>query len=145
MTNIILEAELFAQLAHKGQKDDTGKDYFEAHIKQVATIVKQITSDEIMIATAYLHDVIEDTPVTPIELSQKFGPEITSLVLELTHEGKKDNAGYYFPRLKTRRAILIKFADRLSNLSRMEAWNEKRKKQYIKKSKFWASEPNKIV
>jgi hypothetical protein len=52
-------------------------------------------------------------------------------------ESEKDSYGYYFPRLKSQKAITIKFADRLSNLSRMNAWDEERRRQYLAKSKFW--------
>jgi len=41
---------------------------------------------------------------------------------------------------KDDRGIILKFADRLSNLSRMNCWPEKRKEQYLRKSKFWKSE-----
>lgn len=57
--------------------------------------------------------------------------------MEVTHEGQKDEYGYYFPRLKTKEGIMLKFADRLSNLSRMDNWNERRVAHYIKKSRFW--------
>ena len=61
--------------------------------------------------------------------------------MEVTQEEvEKDQKGYYFPRLKSKEAILIKFADRLSNLSRMSSWNMKRQEQYLRKSKFWNSE-----
>ena len=56
-------------------------------------------------------------------------------------EGKKDEKGYWFPRLKSKDAIIVKFADRLSNLSRMDVWDEERQQHYLKKSKFWRSEP----
>ena len=48
--------------------------------------------------------------------------------------------GYWSPRLKTKRGIILKFADRLSNLSRIESWDKKRQEHYLKKSKFWKSE-----
>ena len=63
--------------------------------------------------------------------------------MEVTHEGRKDEIGYYFPRLKTQRGIVLKFADRISNLSRMESWDDNRKNHYLRKSKFWKSEGTK--
>ena len=127
----------YARMKHFGQKDDTGRDYFTAHIAQVVDIVRQVTQDPEIIAAAYLHDTIEDTNATLHELNQLFGSRVASLVYELTKEGKKDGYGYYFPRLKSRDAILIKFADRLSNLSRMESWSQSRQSHYISKSRFW--------
>ncbi len=135
--DIATEARLFAEEYHKGQVDDEGVDYFDAHIKPVVFIVGALTKDQDVIAAAFLHDILEDTKVTYGQLIVKFGERIANLVFELTHEGTNDNYGYYFPRLKSREAIMIKLADRLSNISRMGSWDEKRKEHYLRKTKFW--------
>ncbi len=111
-----LKASVFAFSKHKGQLDDSGISYFNAHILQVVRILKQITNDSDIISAGYLHDTLEDTDTIYDELKQEFNKRIADLVLELTHERKPDNKGYYFPRLKSRDAVLVKFADRLSNL-----------------------------
>jgi (p)ppGpp synthase/HD superfamily hydrolase len=102
--------------------------------------LEQITDDEHILAAAWLHDVVEDTDYTAEEIKATFGQRVHDLVMEVTHDGQADNRGYYFPRLQSKDAILIKFADRLSNLSRMESWTEERKDHYLRKSKFWKSE-----
>ena len=56
---------------------------------------------------------------------------------EVTHEGQKDEYGYYFPRLKSQTGIMLKLADRLSNISRMQSWSKKRRSHYLRKTKFW--------
>ena len=141
MIDLITNAKAYARQCHRGQQDDTGKNYFKAHIEQVVQIVKKVTDDPEIIAAAYLHDTIEDTKTTIFELYEQFGQRVALLVYELTHEGDKKE-GYYFPRLQSKEAILIKFADRLSNLSRMETWGIKRQKQYIRKSHFWSNAPS---
>ncbi len=133
-------AAVFAKIKHLGQLDDCGKDYFESHVVQVHNIVLQVTDDPEILAACYLHDTIEDTKTTYEELKENFGVRIADLVNEVTHEGEKDQKGFYFPRLKSKDAMLIKFADRLSNLSRMGSWGENRRDHYLKKSKFWKSE-----
>jgi (p)ppGpp synthase/HD superfamily hydrolase len=138
--NLTFRAGLFAKMKHLGQLDDEGKDYFESHIKQVYTILLQITEDVEILAAAYLHDTIEDTDTSYEEILNIFGKRVADLVMEVTHEGEKDSKGYFFPRLKSKDAILIKFADRLSNLSRMQSWDLNRQNHYLKKSKFWKSE-----
>ena len=45
-----------------------------------------------------------------------------------------------FPHLKSKSAILLKFVDRASNLSRMEVWKENRQIYYKNKCKFWLPE-----
>lgn len=135
----------FAELKHKNQKDDGGLSYFDTHILQVVKIIKQVTRDKEVIAAAYLHDTLEDTDTTLPELVEEFGLRVATLVNAVTHEGMKDTQGYWFPRLipslANRDAILIKFADRLSNLSRMESWTEDRQLHYLKKSQFWKVTP----
>jgi len=137
---LITRAIEFARARHAGQKDDTGADYFLAHVWNVGRIVEMVTADSEIIASAYLHDTLEDTKTTFQELKIRFGARVARLVRELTKEGTDDEIGYYFPNLKSRDAILIKFADRLSNISRMEAWSPKRQAHYLAKSKFWRSE-----
>lgn len=127
----------YAYDKHKNQFDDEGMEYFDAHVIQTVLIIKQITDSRLLITSAYLHDVIEDTDTSYEEIVDIFGKEVADLVMEVTKEGEKDNYGYYFPRLESHNGILLKFADRLSNLSRMNAWSESRQNQYMKKSKFW--------
>jgi len=110
----------YASKKHRGQLDDRGRPYFFAHVIQVYNVLKDVTDDEATICAGLLHDVIEDTDTTYVELVHEFTKEIADLVVEVTHEGT-DYRDYYFPRLKSRKAILIQFADRLSNMSRMRS------------------------
>jgi GTP pyrophosphokinase len=134
--DIVSKAYSFAKEAHKNQLDDDGLPYIN-HPQQVANIIKLVTADEDTIAAAYLHDTIENCGVTPEILEAEFNHHIACSVMEVTHEGKKDNYGYYFPRLKSKETIIIKLADRLSNISRMNSWDTKRQQQYLKNSRFW--------
>ena len=135
--DLVEKAYVFAKQKHKGQKDDEGKDYFETHIEKVSELTQTLTNNQELIAVALLHDTIEDTKTTYEEIKKEFGLRIADLVNELTHEGKPDEYGYYFPRLKSPEAIMIKLLDRASNISRMSAWSKKRQEAYIKKTRFW--------
>lgn len=138
MPTIVDKAKLFARAKHVGHLDDDGQDYFTAHLWHVASIVEIAKpQDQALVAAAYLHDTLEDTDTTYEELKENFGQRVADLVHEVTHDGEKDNYGRYFPRLKTRDAIVLKLADRISNLLRMDSWPEKRKEQYLRKTKFW--------
>lgn len=139
--SVLEKARDFAKLKHEKQKDDAGLNYFETHLQVVVDILANVTDDENILAAGYLHDTVEDTETTYEELVKEFGKTIANLVMEVTHDGEKDKYGRYFPRLKSKEGILIKFADRLSNLSRMDVWDDKRKAQYLKKSKFWKTDP----
>lgn len=139
---LITKAINFASTKHAGQLDDDGRPYID-HPIMVADLIRLIApNDEVLIAAAYLHDVLEDTDATYHELVMRFGKEVADLVYEVTHEGKKET-GYYFPRLKSQRGIMLKFADRLSNISRMDPWDEKRKLHYLRTSRFWKTDDGK--
>lgn len=140
--DIVTKAREFAKEKHGNTLDDSGLNFFTAHPNVVALVIDLVTNgkDENLIAAAFLHDVIEDTDTTYEELVKEFNQDVADLVMEVTQEGEKDSHGYYFPRLKTQRGIVLKFADRLSNLTRMDSWPKQRREQYLRKSKFWRSE-----
>lgn len=58
MIDYIEKAKAFAMMAHKGQTDKAGKDYFTAH---VAVVADGVEPDPLVKAAAYLHDTVEDT------------------------------------------------------------------------------------
>jgi len=137
MSNWEPEVFEFARVAHGNQLDDSGKNYFQAHVLQTVALVKQLTTDEDIISAAYMHDLIEDTDVTFEEIQRRFGLRTADIVNEVTHEGKKDNYGRYFPRLHTKEGIMLKLCDRASNLSRMDSWSKERQEHYLKRTRFW--------
>jgi len=78
---MIRKAEIIARAAHAGQVDKSGVDYAE-HLKAVASMVG--TDDEKV--AAWLHDVLEDTPLGQQDLlNMGFPRYIVDAVLLLTH------------------------------------------------------------
>lgn len=107
------EALRFATEAHgEQQRKFTDEAYIE-HPKRVAGIVKTVPHSTEMICAAYLHDVVEDTPVDIEEIRRKFGEKVADLVLELTDEYLKVN----YPQLN-RRARKDKEVERQANISK---------------------------
>lgn len=133
----------FSSIRHEGQRDDQGRPYFFAHIIQVYSLLKDVTDDEEILCAGILHDVIEDTDTSYDELVHEFTKEIADLVMELTYEGDRET-GRYFPRLHSQKAVVIKFADRLSNLVRMVDWPGDWQVDYLQQSCFWPTEPKKL-
>lgn len=125
---------------HGDQKDDCGDNYIDSHLIPVSRIMSVITDDIEIIQAALLHDVFEDTNATYEEVREEFGGRVADLVLAVTKTttpyGKKVFRNLK-PKLENQDAILIKFADRLSNLSRLKCWGKKRQKKYIESSVFW--------
>lgn len=86
---MIHKAAEFARKAHEGTvRKGTGIPYIN-HPLEVAVIVAQITDDEEMVAAALLHDVLEDTPVTKLELEFLFGQRVAALVASETEDKSK--------------------------------------------------------
>jgi (p)ppGpp synthase/HD superfamily hydrolase len=142
-TELVRRAAEFARAKHGDTLDDNGALFFDAHLAKVAELLKVVSpEDENLIAAGYLHDTIEDTNTTYEELVGAFNQDVADLVMEVTQEGRKDSFGYFFPRLQSQRGIELKFADRLSNLSRLQSWNQKRRDQYLRKSRFWKTSPH---
>ena len=85
------EALEFATKAHGSQKRKYTEEPYVEHVKRVAETVRTVPHSTAMICAAYLHDVVEDTPVEIEQIREKFGKEIASLVQELTDEYMKEN------------------------------------------------------
>ena len=90
LMSIVDKARIRARQLHEGQKDKYGNPYFE-HLERVAKRVREMeydfiddTSDiELYVATAYLHDAVEDTDAEIDDL-HSFGPEVSTGVHLLT-------------------------------------------------------------
>lgn len=108
MLNDYVELTLsIATEAHKGQKDKAGIDYIN-HPKTVASFVN--TDDEK--ATAYLHDVLEDTEITSEELLQKGIPVSVVNAVEVLTKTKDVSYLDYLKKIKKNPiARVVKLAD----------------------------------
>jgi (p)ppGpp synthase/HD superfamily hydrolase len=110
----------------------------------VFNILNVVTNDESILCAGVLHDIIEDTGTGYEELVREFNKEVADLVVELTYVGSKES-GRYFPVLHSRKAIIVKFADRLSNISRMDDWPGDWQLDYLNESQFWDTKPNAVL
>ena len=84
--NKIEKAAEFARLAHESidQRRKYTNEPYIVHPAKVAQIVSTVTEDEDMICAAWLHDVVEDTPVTLGQIQSEFGEGVAHLVSGLT-------------------------------------------------------------
>jgi calcineurin-like phosphoesterase family protein len=142
---IVEKARLFATAAHSaiGQKRKyTGEPYI-VHPTEVATMVKQYTNDDNMIAAAWLHDVLEDTNVSEQELRAEFGDYITNLVLWLTDVSKPEDGNraarkaidLVHTAMASTDAKTIKLADIISNVSSIREHDPEFAVVYLKEKK----------
>ena len=127
----IFEAHSFAMIAHAGQIDKGGQPYIR-HLERVANAAVgraghaksvdrlAIEPMEVMQA-AILHDVLEDTPTTPVALrAEGFSAPVITMVQLLTKPNEPMPYEERTARLIARGnlgAILIKMSDTEDNLS----------------------------
>jgi GTP pyrophosphokinase/guanosine-3',5'-bis(diphosphate) 3'-pyrophosphohydrolase len=127
---LLNRAYVYTMKAHGNQKRASGAPYF-SHPLEVAAILTDLKLDDATIATALLHDVIEDTEATRAEIDQMFGPEIGALGegltklkrLELVSREAKQAENLRKLLLAIAddvRVLLIKLADRLHNMRTLE-------------------------
>jgi GTP diphosphokinase / guanosine-3',5'-bis(diphosphate) 3'-diphosphatase len=127
---LLNRAYVYAMKAHGNQKRASGAPFF-SHPLEVAAILAEMRLDDATIATALLHDTIEDTGATRSEIDTLFGAEIGSLVDGLTKIKKLDlvtkkaEQAENFRKLLLAissdiRVLLVKLADRLHNMRTLE-------------------------
>ena len=124
--SLLNRAYVFATQKHGDQKRASGDPYF-SHPVEVAGILTDLRLDSASIATALLHDTIEDTDTSFEEIEELFGREIANLVdgvtklslLEGSSEGSAQAENFRKLLLATAsdvRILLVKLADRLHNM-----------------------------
>ena len=123
------EAFVFAAIAHKDQRRKSGEPYI-THTLSAALILAGMRLDTATLEAALLHDVLEDTPVTPEEMREKFGSDVEMLVDGVTKLARDDVKEFmsredltaenlrhmFIVMAKDIRVVLIKLADRLHNM-----------------------------
>lgn len=126
-----IKAHEVAKKAHFGQTDRAGIDY----IKHPETVASFVTTDEEK-AVAYLHDVIEDTSLTLLDLEKEgFSKKIIEAVDILTKKEEQDYQSYLKLVKTNELARIVKLADlrHNSDLTRLPKITEKdleRNKKY---------------
>lgn len=123
---LLNRAYVFSMHAHGSQKRASGDPYF-SHPIEVAGILTDLHLDDETIATAILHDTIEDTVATPEEIEAKFGPSVARMVDGVTKlskiEAQTENQRaaenlrkFLLAMSDDIRVLLVKLADRLHNM-----------------------------
>jgi guanosine-3',5'-bis(diphosphate) 3'-pyrophosphohydrolase len=123
---LLNRAYVFSLQAHGSQKRASGDPYF-SHPIEVAGILTDLHLDAETIATAILHDTVEDTVATPEEIERVFGPNVARLVdgvtklskIEAQTESERaaENLRKFLLAMSDDiRVLLVKLADRLHNM-----------------------------
>lgn len=119
---LVKQAEAFATRAHEGQtRSGQPPRPYITHPLDVMRRLREVGADDVALAAAVLHDVVEDCGVPVSEVGRLFGWEVASVVEEVS-----DPEGMSKPKAKarqvakaptmSRRAKLVKLADKTSNV-----------------------------
>lgn len=140
---LIIKAYMFAKQKHQGQLRDGGQPYI-IHPIRVARIVlenKKSKNNDILVASALLHDTLEDTYTSYKELEENFGEVVASLVMELTTasyvpklEGKDVYLSHKMENMSSY-ALYVKLADRLDNITDLEHTSDEKRIRILNQTK----------
>jgi (p)ppGpp synthase/HD superfamily hydrolase len=123
---VIEQAKQVAEAAHKGQTRKDGRTPYFKHVEQVANAV-----EDRLKPIAYLHDVVEDTPITLEELREAGFPEyVVEAVDLLTHKNQEPNVHYWGRIAKNKDAAKVKIEDMKANT--VDTPNPRQKEKYMR-------------
>ncbi len=125
-TTLVEQAFDVARTAHSDQVRRSGEPYI-AHPLGVAMVLADLGLDDVTVASALLHDAVEDTTLTVAALEEQFGPEIARIVDGVTKldrlqfDTREEQQSATLRKMlvamaKDIRVLLIKLADRLHNM-----------------------------
>jgi guanosine-3',5'-bis(diphosphate) 3'-pyrophosphohydrolase len=138
-TNLIVRAYEVAERAHRDVVRQSGEPFI-SHPLATALILAELGLDDVTLAAALLHDVVEDTGLTVDDLTRDFGPDVAAMVDGVT---KLDRVSFdsrqaqqaasmrkmLVAMAKDWRVLLIKLADRLHNMRTIAALPEAKQKR----------------
>ena len=129
--NLLEKAYHMADDKHKGQKRRSGEEYI-IHPLCVAIILTNLHMDLETIIAGILHDIVEDTEYTLLDVKKDFSETIAEIVDGVTKltelniandkvEQQAENLRHMFLAMSNDiRVIIVKLADRLHNLRTLE-------------------------
>jgi len=127
---LIRKAYEFSQKHHAGQSRASGEPYL-VHPLEVALVLAEMKMDPVAIAAGLLHDSVEDTSVTVVDIRKEFGEQVAHIVEGVTkisaidfatrEEQQAENLRkMMLAMVDDIRVVLIKLADRLHNMRTLE-------------------------
>ena len=121
---LVARARELAAAAHAGQR--YGDRPYTAHLEHVEEVVRRYPHTPVMRAAAWLHDAVEDTPLTLAEVEAAVGREVAAIVAAVTDqpgESRAERKARTLPVLAAAspEARAVKLADRIANLESARA------------------------
>ena len=141
---IVEKAYEFSQKNHAGQTRASGDPYL-VHPLEVACVLAEMKMDPAAIAAGLLHDSVEDTSVTIVDIRKEFGEQVAHIVEGVTKIGRIDFSSreeqqaenlrkMMLAMVDDIRVVLIKLADRLHNMRTLEHLPPERQQKIAKET-----------
>jgi GTP pyrophosphokinase len=127
---LVRKAYEYSQEHHSGQTRASGEPYL-VHPLGVAQVLAEMRMDPVAVASGLLHDSVEDTSVTIVDIRKEFGEQVAHIVEGVTKISQIDFANreeqqaenlrkMMLAMVDDIRVVLIKLADRLHNMRTLE-------------------------
>ncbi len=133
---LIKRAFRLSYWAHRNDRRASGELYINHPLAVAAIVAKDISFDDISVAAALLHDVVEDTELSIEFIRQEFGETLAVIIDGLTkidgvfasrEMGQAENVRKLMLSMASDiRVILVKFADRLHNMRTLDSLPRKK-------------------
>src|SRR5919198_587048 len=141
---IVRKAYEYSQKYHAGQTRASGQPYL-VHPLEVASVLAEMKMDPVGIAAGLLHDSVEDTSITIVDIRKEFGDQVAHIVEGVTKIGKIDFATreeqeaenlrkMMLAMVDDIRVVLIKLADRLHNMRTLEHLQPERQQKIARET-----------
>jgi guanosine-3',5'-bis(diphosphate) 3'-pyrophosphohydrolase len=141
---LIRKAYEFSQKHHAGQTRASGQPYL-VHPLEVALVLAEMKMDPVAIAAGLLHDSVEDTSVTVVDIRKEFGEQVAHIVEGVTkisaldfvtrEEQQAENLRkMMLAMVDDIRVVLIKLADRLHNMRTLEHLQPERQQKIARET-----------
>jgi GTP pyrophosphokinase len=141
---IIKKAYEYSQKYHSGQTRASGEPFL-VHPLEVALVLAEMKMDPVAVAAGLLHDSVEDTATTIVDVRKEFGEQVAHIVEGVTKISQIDFATreeqqaenlrkMMLAMVDDIRVVLIKLADRLHNMRTLEHLAEDRQQKIAKET-----------
>ena len=140
MNSVLYQSALaFAERAHANQTRKSDNSPYINHPIHVAQILSDMKCDDEIIASAILHDVVEDSDFCIQDIQTQFGSRVAQIVNDVTNPDTADKIAKKQAQIDKTcgmclEAMLVKVADKIDNLTdhiRCPIWNVTRTQGYF--------------
>lgn len=138
---LVEAAFVLAEEAHRPQRRKDGEPYILHPIAVALVLLQEMRQrDAALICAALLHDVVEDTPHSIEEITQRFGEDVAFLVSSVTkrNDDQTDNYQHLMSAVsRDVRVLILKLSDRLHNMRTLSSMKPEKQWKIASETQFF--------